>query len=173
MKHEKKYGKRSQIGRAISGCKLRPARVERALTCAERQAVSPLPRETSAKILGNPQNKLTAKARKRVMRSRDFSVFHPSVKLAKPVKDQITENVAQLTVGQLVRKTVQCPNRIRLAQSILDDLSPDSRFAPALRNNIAVNQLVLSAVKAEITRRTKSPAARDTRTTRLRKTPTN
>lgn len=159
MKHEKKYGKRAN----------RPERTARTLTAAERTAASPLPREMSAKILGNPKNKLTAKNRKRLMRSRDFSVLHPSVKLAKPVKDQIKEQVACWTMGQLVRKTVQCPDQIRLAKGILDDLSPDSSFAPGIRRAIAVNSLVLSVVKAEIAKRTKSPAVRDTRTPRVRK----
>jgi len=161
MKYEKKYGKRSNG--------TRPARTERALTGAERKAVSPLPREMSAKILGNPKNKLTAKNRKRVMRSRYFTVVNPGVAIAKPVQDRIDAKISGLTMTQLVRKTVQCPHRIQRAKSILEDLSPDSSFAPGIRHNIAVNVYVLSVVEAEIKRRTEAPAARDTRTPRVRK----
>lgn len=161
MKHKKSCGKRSNG--------TRPPRMARALASAERTAVSPLPREMSAKILGNPKNKLTAKARKRVMRSRDFVVTPDVTLVSKPMADQIKAQVAGWTMGQLVRKTVQCPNQIRLAKGILDDLSPDSSFAPDIRRAIAVNSLVLSAVEAEIAKRTKSPAVRDTRTPRVRK----
>lgn len=160
MKYEKKYGKKSNIGR--------PPRTERALAAAERTAVSPLPREMSAKILGNPKNKLTAKARKRVMRSRDLVVTPDVPLVSKSMADQIKAQVEGWTMGQLVRKTVQCPNQIRLARGILDDLSPDSSFAPDIRRVIAVNSLVLSAVEAEIIKRTKAPAVRDTRTPRVR-----
>jgi len=123
----------------------------------------------SAKILSNPKNRLTSKNRKRVMRSRYITVINPGVAIAKPVQDRITAHIAGLNMSNLVRKMTQCPNRIRKAKAILDDLSPDSSFARGIRHNIAVNVFVLSAVEAEIKRRSEAPAVRDTRTPRIRK----
>lgn len=147
----------------------RPIRRERTLKNAERTASSQLPREMSVKILGNPKNKLTAKNRKRVMRSRDFTVINPKATVGKLTKDRIEYNISRLSMAQLVRRTVQCPHRIQEAKSILEDLSPDSSFAPAIRQNIAVLVFILATAKVEIAKRTKAPAVRDARTPRVRK----
>lgn len=159
MKYKKKCGERTE----------RTARTERTLLAAERQATSPLPREMSAKILSNPKNKLTAKNRKRVMRSREFTVVPPKATVGKLTQDRIEFNISRLTMAQLCRRRVQCPHRIQKAKSILEDLSPDSSFVPAIKQNIAVNVFILAAVEGEIARRTKAPAVRDARTPRVRK----
>lgn len=169
MKYEKKYGKRDNNMFNNLHAPARPIRRERTLKNAERTASSPLPREMSAKILGNPKNKLTAKNRKRVMRSRYFTVINPGIAIEKSMQDRITANVAGLSMTQLVRRTIQCPHRIQKAKSILEDLSPDSSFAPGIRYNIAVNVFILATVEAEIARRSKAPAVRDARTPRVRK----
>lgn len=125
------------------------------LARCERIPVEFIPLEVSTRVLSNPLQRLTAKSRKRFLRSRSNIVSvdgKPAV--AEPIK--FARRLTRLTLIQLGRERKKAARRAASAKYILDDLSPDSMFRPRVEKEQSAQIYRLAQVMAEIGSRIKS-----------------
>ena len=125
------------------------------LARCERTPIEFIPLEVSARVLSNPKQRLTAKSRKRFLRSRANTIAAPTnPAVASPIK--FAKRLSRLSLFQLGRERKKAARRAATAKHLLDKLSPNSPFRPPVASEQSKQIYRLAQVMAEIGSRIKS-----------------
>lgn len=119
----------------------------------ERRPASDIDLESSAHVLGDCKQKLSARSRKWLMRCRANLLVMPTLAAKLPAV-KLAEKLESLTLVQLGRRRSQFARRAAGAKYKLAALSPDSRFRPPLQRVQDANLFALKQANAEIEVRT-------------------
>lgn len=117
----------------------------------DRTPVSPIAQKTSARILSDPKKKLTGNTRRRLQRSRGFSIDRP-LPVVRPLLPEVVFalKLESLTMVKLVRRLKQSARRAATCRYLLAKIHPGSKFIASL-NAEQTHQLSLCRqVAAEI-----------------------
>lgn len=102
------------------------------LSKCERIPLLPIPLEISARVLSDPKQKLSARSRKRFLKSRGAVIDLPCTEpVLTPIK--FARRLTRLSLRQVGREIHKAAHRAATAKYILDDLSPDSMFRPSVQ----------------------------------------
>lgn len=125
------------------------------LGSCERQAIISIPLEISTRVLSNPKQKLTAKSRKRFLRSRENVIVAPTKPAIEgPIK--YAKRLTRLSLRQVIREIHKCARRAATAKHVLDDLSKDSLFRANVERAQAIELHKMKQAIAERDSRIKS-----------------
>lgn len=122
-----------------------------AVVVADRTPVSAIAQKTSARLLSDPKKKMTGSTRRRLLRSRGFSIDRPSISTffrAAEVKAML--KLEKLSLFKLFRRLKQACRRAATCRSLLAKLSPGSKFAAGLAAEQTHQISLAGQIKAEI-----------------------
>lgn len=115
-----------------------------------RRAISTIDLASSAALLCNHKERLGARGRKYLMRTRADIIIMPTPEVRRVPAVKLAEKLASLTLVQLGRRRKQFASRAAGAGYKLRGLTSDSRFRAALQAYQDANIFALKQTNAEI-----------------------
>jgi len=116
----------------------------------QRRPASSIDRDASSAVLCDHKQRLGAKGRNYLKRSRENVVVMPTPEVVRPFAVKLAEKLAKLTLRQVIRRRSQFAARAAGAKYKLADLAAGSMFRPVLQRLQDSNIFACKQAQAEL-----------------------